>query len=552
MGFNPEDQREGHSADKGGPAGLGSMTRRELVFPLVLAAMLAALGAVPCLYGHMASDNSLQFDHNPVFRGDFDQYFSFIRQAAEGQWLFHNQFTPEPHGNVFFNLEFLTTGKLAALLGVTIEYAYMIVGALGTLLLVFSLYWLCCFFLETTTMRRLVVTTSVLGGGFGWLNVFESPAIKRFHIIDSYTGLHPFFWILLQTHFLLAEGLSLLALCFFLRGEKRKRTSDYVWSGVACAMAGAVRPYDMLYLFCVFSLFTFIIAVCHRDRSPRSIVRRITPILIALSVMLYYVCLFQFHLVFRWWSLQGVAAPSPVSGLALGMGFTFFLLLCALGYLGRFGDKSKSQVVLASCVLCGFGLYYSYPALGFAGQLGTVLVIPATLLGTISLERPVCTAAQKSRWVLCGLLLFIMINSLTSAAVFVRTMREVNRREPFISTDVVRAYHWLQENSGPREVVIGDYRNCNRIPHYCHNSCITGYGFSTVDCKTKNTIVRAFFCRETTDTYRRHVIDEFQVRYVFWGKEEKELGDYDPNTSPFLRCVFSNEATAIYEVVDPQ
>lgn len=526
------------------------MARREFAYPLVLGIVAAAIGAVPCLYGHSLSDQSLWFDHNLVFRGDFDQYFSFIRQSAEGRWLFHNQFTPEPHGNVFFNLEFLAVGKLAVLLSCSIESAYVIAGALAALLFVFSLYRFSAFVFETLTMRRLVTTAIVLGGGFGWLKVF--PAAKKLGMIDTYLGLHPFFGILLQPHFLIAQALSLLSICFFLQGEKYHHKRDYVWSGLVCAALGAIRPYDMLYLFCVFSLYTFLVALCHRERSASALGWRITPILIAMPVMLYYLCLFQFHPVFRWWSIQGMSSPPPMLSLALGMGFIFVLLLCSLDYLGAFYQRTKSQVLVACCILCGFGLIYSFPIIRFSGQLVNVLVIPSALLGAIKLEQPICSALRKSNWAKVGLTMFLALNSLTSLAILSRTMREIQQREPFIPTGMVQAYRWLQDNSHPREVILGAYRNSNSVPHYCRNSCVSGYLFSTVDFASKKQLVERFYRSDNTDDSRRRLLEDFKVRYVFWGFEEKGLGSYDPNTSSFLRRVFCNEATAIYEVVGQQ
>jgi hypothetical protein len=56
-----------------------------------------------------------RFNGNLAFDSDSNDYYAFMNQSKLGQWLFHNPFTPEQHKAVFFNLEFLILGKLAAL-----------------------------------------------------------------------------------------------------------------------------------------------------------------------------------------------------------------------------------------------------------------------------------------------------------------------------------------------------------------------------------------------------------------------------------------------------
>src|SRR5947209_16235732 len=83
------------------------MTRRarDVRFVAVSATALAILTSVPYVAGHALDDRASQFLDTLVFEQDFNSYCAFVRQSAEGAWLFDNPFTPEPHRPSFLNLE---------------------------------------------------------------------------------------------------------------------------------------------------------------------------------------------------------------------------------------------------------------------------------------------------------------------------------------------------------------------------------------------------------------------------------------------------------------
>src|SRR5437870_1782637 len=57
-----------------------TMTRRELVFPIMAGLVLMAVAAVPYALGYSLNMPSSQFHHNLKFDYDFGAYYSFIRQ----------------------------------------------------------------------------------------------------------------------------------------------------------------------------------------------------------------------------------------------------------------------------------------------------------------------------------------------------------------------------------------------------------------------------------------------------------------------------------------
>jgi hypothetical protein len=169
------------------------LDRSESRFVAIFTVALVLVTALPYLAGMQLPFHDSRFDQILSFNADFHSYLASMRQARDGQWLFHNPYTSEPHAPVLFNLEWLVFGKLARLLGGSLEAALHLERMLGTLLLSTGLWRLCSLLLPGTWMRRFAFAWVLLGGGFGW--VLHAPWIRHrvpeFLPYDLIVGLHP-------------------------------------------------------------------------------------------------------------------------------------------------------------------------------------------------------------------------------------------------------------------------------------------------------------------------------------------------------------------------
>jgi hypothetical protein len=526
---------------------------KEFRFVAFFALGLVLVTSVPYLLGHALVYPASRFNENLAFDVDVNTYFAFMRQAESGQWLFHNPMTPEPHEPVFFNLEWLLAGKLAAFLG-SLEAAFQCQRIAATFLLCFSFYWLTTFLFSPTGMRRFAFATVMSGGGFGWLLYVPQlgARLPRETFLDSYAGVHPFFWIFLQPHFLIAQSFALLTLCFFLRGESSGGRKDYAWAAVSCAVAGAMRPFDMLYLVAAIGLYVLADTLRnHRGASRRPSLARLLAVFASLPLFAYYVWLFKIHPVFSHWGGQNVDAPPYPLELLLSLGIVGILSVFGVGTLIRWRHQPPAKLLIGCCVVSSVGLLYSYPLLTFVRQLAPALLVPIALLGMVWLEPRLVRSFNGSWGARVGIAVFLLLNSMTSLLLFRFYLIEVTQGRHRTATEQIEAYEWLQDHSEPGDVVLASYRIANQIPRYTHSTVFSGYSYATVNYAEKTEMVRRFFQANTHDRYRKALVERFDVRYVLFARPDRRRTNYDPASTPFLLERYRNPVVRVFEVRRP-
>ncbi len=524
-------------------------------FVALFALALVLVTSIPYLVGHFAAFPQSEFNGNLVYDADFNAYFAFMRQSAAGQWLFYNPFTPEPHGAVFFNLEWLVFGKLAAITGMSLEAAAQVERVVSAFAFCLAFYWLTSFLFTTVLMRRLVLIMAMLAGGFGW--ILHLPMLGRFlpshYFRDVYPGFQPFFWIFLQPHFLISQCISVLALCLFLHAENSRSWRYYVGAGLCGVVVAGIRPFDALHLMAAVGLYALIVIAARKDeRSYSRIAPRLAVVLAPVPLMLYYVWLFRIHPIFQWWSIQNVLPPPKPTSLVAILGVGAILLVCGLGNFKSFWKKPAPQILIICCFLASLTLLYSFPVLKFSLQMGSTIVMPTILVGVMSLEGWLTSLVRRSKWAGVGIAAVLLVNSLSSLLLMKDYTMATLNGEHRTDARLLAAYSWLDAHSEPREIVLpsSSYPVGNEIPRYTHDTVFSGYHFNTVLFREKDEMLRDFFRAEIGDSYRYTLLEEYGIRYVFLRtRGSRTYVTYDPSGTPFLKEIFRNDSAAIYEFV---
>ena len=486
---------------------------------------------------------------------DQNMYFSFIRQAYDGNILFNNRLTAAPNQGAFVNLQFLAVGRVMRLFHLSANAVYQMWRLAGVCFLVFGFTLLSLVALPTFSKRLASLCVFIFCSGFG---TFIFLAARRGLVShdtvvglapDLWSGLLPFPQLMLNPHFSLPHGLMLIGGALFLMAEMRNQSPWlYVASGTVFLINGFVRPYDLISLAVVIPVFVASEAIRRFDW--RSSALRAIPLAMSLPALAYSIWLFEFHPIFKYWSQQGhniTFMPSPqVQLFAYGS-----IGLLALARLLQFRSNPLSLVErfllvwfvgIFACVHLGSLI----PALGFSPQNAIPLFAPLVVLAfSLRLHlRPL-----RRGLFLAGVAALLVIGNLGGVAYSSQQFIGGRDAHKFYATaDEMAALDWLDKNLRPGAVVLALPPVASRISKYTSASSLVGhYSVTPKYNSTMARVKRVLAAHEFTPS-ELHRLRHLGADYLFVGPQEQHGLGFDPETAPGLTRVFAQGSAAIYKV----
>lgn len=531
---------------------------------LLVVAVVSVESYLPYYAAGVNAPGQAKFLGQIEFPYDQNMYFSFVRQAFEGNLLFANRLTAAPNDAVFLNLEFLAVGQLMRVFDLSHNGAYQVWRFAGICLLTFGFSLLASVVLQGLRRKVLALCAFVFAGGFGAFFLFAEQAgmISRETMIrsslDFYTGLLPFTQILLNPHFSLPHGVLLLGIALFLLGERQASPAKfYIASGVVFLVDGFIRPYDLIIVSLVLSTFIAGQAWWNFDRS-RSLMRACA-LMVPLPALLYSIWLFKFHPVFKYWSLQGLDLGGliPLHGNLMAYGVVAVL---AGWRVAQYRRNPFSPIEMFLCLWFGVVFFVSHigkvvPFLGFAMQCTTVLFAPLVLLAC---QLDTGDGKRLARGVAAVAVLLMVVGHLGVLAFHLRGFLpqakfrdyyNANLVHYYASPDEVEALDWIDGNIARGSVVLALPRVSGRIGKYTGASTVLGHYSVTPDFEKLFGLTTRWYSTRVFSMKERDTLREtLRADYVYIGPEEKRLLGFDPDTVTGFTKVFSRGTVSLYRV----
>ncbi len=334
---------------------------------------------------------------------DQDMYFSFVRQAYDGNIVFNNRLTASPSDGAFVNIQFLAIGGTMCLFHLSENGVYQVWRFAGVLFLTLGFVLLARVVLPSFWKRLVSLCVFVFAGGFGTFLVFAGDRgfLSREAVFkltpDLWSGLLPFQQLMLNPHFSLPHGLMLIGCALFLLAEEQ---ANSLWLYIACGVVflvnGLVRPYDLISLAIVIPIFIATEAIRRFDLHVSAL--RAIPLAILSPALVYSIWLFEFHPIFKYWSQQGHNIgfmPLPhIQMFAYGS-----IGILAIGRILQFRSNplllvQRFLLVWFVVILCCTHIGRVIPALGFSPQI-SIPLFPRHL--SCSPSRCVCSGSPSIR-----------------------------------------------------------------------------------------------------------------------------------------------------------
>jgi len=544
------------------------ITGKEWFAAFLVATAAVVLLTLPYILGYTLSEPGRVFTGVIMNPEDTLSYFAKMLQGYNGKWLYSIPFTPEQHDAAFLGGFYLVLGQIARWMGLSVEgiwHLARVVTSLSLFLVTFG--FIGTFILDKQT-RWIAYLIALFGSGLGWLLfLLQQPYwLGAFPIDFKMPEAHIFFSALTFPHVALGTTLILISFWFLYQistGHPRSWLFS-VSAGIVNLVIGIVYPF-LIYLVIFTSALTWLYST-YRAKNLDWIftARLVVSLAIPAPLYVYYIYVNQSNDVFRSWANQALL-PSPPWPHYL-VAFGIFLLLAILTLISKEVSSSyKERVsllwiwIISATVLVILpinaqrrfvqGVHVPLSILAAGGLVSVVLP-------RISASRPFQKVISHPRYNEDGLkrlfitviILFISMSNLYLLA-DVSVTTTMRQPYPFFRQEAeIEAVKWLRENTEESSIVLAAYETGNYVAARAGNRVFIGHWAETVDWDNKNDQVTRFYDGSTNDDWRRELLENFDISYLWHGPAERGLGAFDPGEVPYMVPVFENEDTIIYAI----
>jgi hypothetical protein len=509
------------------------------------------LALVPVWYGYryVQEDEILA----SIGRDDEHVYLTWIRQAKEGEWLFNNPHTLEPHRRLYFNPFFLVVGKTAALLNCSPLTALNIFRVIGGVSLVIGIFLFFKGLLGNGGWSWVALVITCFAGGLGYLSFSRSPLIIRdggdfFWASRSITEARSLPSILFYPQGPISVLLLLIFWFSFSKLRERIHRAWLITAWVAGAFLVAIHPYDLVLavLVPVGVLFLTLPA------SQQDLLALGASFMGFIPVGLYFLAVSNIDPVFSAWSQTKSDSPSnPFQWLILWAPLLPLALIGLRSFLKKDLPnwvKKESLILVTWFVLLPFLVYLP---VNFQRRLAEGAYLPVSFLATLGV---LYLWRHFSKW---GLVLAIFLIGLSlpdypfQVRQRIRILREDIWGGYYLPKRKIDAFFWLDHYSGDTEAVLALPDDGLYVPAFSGNRVYLGHWANTVNALQKWDLLVSAFQATTPPFLRRQFLLKNQIAFLFAGKElpQPVRSLAVPWEETGLSPVFENEAAVIFKVV---
>ncbi len=530
----------------------------EYLFVLLFGLVALTITSVPYLLGAALATEERIFGGFVYATEDCYSYLAKMRQGAEGAWLFRIAYTAETHPRALFFPFHLLLGKVAALLpgseaDLTTCMVWVYHGARWVcgLILLATTYRFLAAFTQRVEVRRLAWLMVTFGGGLGWLLV----AVGQ----PGWLGSMPLDFILPEgftflvlyafPHIALARSLLLWGFLFLLRAWDHSdgpdpRLAGLKWAaraGFLWLAMGLIVPFYVGVAWAVMGAAWVALGMRRRRVCWRQ--GWLAGLAVALSapIVAYSGWVFTTDEVYRTWAAQNlVLSPHPFHYLA-----AYGVLLAWAAFAAREAwlDEGPAWLALAWVVVVPLLVYLPF---NLQRRLVEGVQVPLSLLAAWGVFH------FGWRGFRLGVIVaFLLIGlALTNVMLVAGNCLALRGRPAPIYRDAeeVAVMDWLSERVDFEDVVLTTYESGNYLPARARARVFVGHGPETVRADEKKALVARFYDATTGDGWRRRLLDEYGVDYVFWGPTERALGAFEPQRASYLAPAYRVGDYAVFEV----
>lgn len=506
---------------------LKNLNNGQKIFWLTVLALLILIN-LPIVFGYINSDENNYYTGNQVHRGlDMYGYFTFINQAAEGKWLFKLLYTPQVDQQaLFFHPLWSVTGWLMKIFSLSAFAVFHLVKNILAILfcLVLRKFLSRFYDYEQNPWQLPFITFS--GGFYTWI-------VEKDVFLSLY--LNPLF-VLTLIFFLLLVHWSFEYFRSFKPGYL------YGIFIIACLLFLS-HFYDTVTLLLV--LFAFGIYHYFKKRQLKLFLPWLVCGLAVGLGAVYYYFIFSIEPALNRWAVNNVTLIPSWHYLILGMG-----LLLPLAAIGIYIKRADPRFHLLGIWVLAH-IYLNYSSIPFNRRLVLGIGLPLSIL---AYQGASFLLGNFKSYIKKTIFAAILILALTYQVLFYVAMDMVvisrHYQPAYLSRQGIDALFWMRDNLPHDRLVFANTIHWDLvISGYTQmHTYLAGGNFYSLDNESKP-VIEKFFKEPETGQKEFLCLNNFSY-FIYFSETDQILGNYNPSAKEYLKPIYKNKNTVVYEVIN--
>lgn len=489
---------------------------------------------------------------------DYNGYLSAITLGQNGYWYFRNPYTSEKPIISIFYLFYILIGKITGIFHIWQPIAFHLARILAVELFIISIFVLC----YSVTGKSLVFWSSL----FSLFATITPPTI--FNQIYPFTGNIPWWskYDAIQRldgipHHILGQALFLLSISFlilFLRHAGRK----YMHACLICTfLAGIIFPPSLFPIIFALPLTLMIIIIKSLlTINNTGISRKQFLPLFALFITAFitlFISWIQTQIGYHksvWidWEIARWNRGEPEFDKNLIMLFGILPIIALPAIIAALKDVKWEKIFLVCWAILPILLlpFVNILSISKIRLLGFAPFVPWGILCTISIFE---TVRSYRKYLSSLLLISFMGISFTISVLILLNNIYFSQKLPlydniFVPKETWRMFDFVKKEIPKDSVILSDEYMGNLLP--AHAPVISYFGHINLTYKflDKQNNVWRFYTLRMDEEEAKEFLKKNNIKYVFFGHNEKGLGNLDKLAYPFLMQIYEENGNIFYKI----
>jgi hypothetical protein len=538
-----------------------SIQRTEWRRVAVWSGIILLLTSLPVIVGYLMPDEAYAFTGAAHHPEDVMSYLAKMRQGYDGALAARLPYAIESHPAIpLLYLLYTLLGRVARWTGFSLPFLYYIARVVCAAFLLWTIYRFIAFILPKPNWRWTAFLLATVASGFGvWAILFTgSFTLGGITPIDLWPlDFYTFALWFLSPHQTLGITFFLIIVQSVVTYWETLEPRRLIPGIVAALGEGFIFPFMPL----VYGTALAIAWLWERRwrTAPLSTAGAvILVVILPLPIVINYWVGLRGHPAWISFASQNLTLSPPIWHYVLGYGLVGILALTGGRWAWRDGARGRLAVILVVV-----SLILAYLPTNFQRRLISGAHVPMCALAAAGLHgwliplwdrwRPASgeRLAYRENLTRAGVVAFSAISSLY---VWLSILISVLTYAPglYMPADAAVGIRWLESDTSSEAAVISAFSTGTVIPAYTGRRVFWGHALETPFLLRKSAEARQFFSGETSDADRKAMLERYGITHLFYGPEEREMGDFDPESAVYMKPVFRYNTVTIYEVVEPE